>query len=84
MHVLAGVNTNSTGGYALNLDAKFRCRLFAYRSLQELVRVLDRVRMREEIAQREPDFAVVRVLSKRVRVIKSPRTNRAALQDELH
>src|SRR4029434_6730145 len=50
MHVLPGANTNSAGGYALNLDAKYRCRLFAYRSPKEFVRVLDRVRMREEIA----------------------------------
>jgi hypothetical protein len=50
MLVLAWVNTNPADGNALNLDAKFHCRLFAYGSLQEFVRVLDRVRMREKIA----------------------------------
>src|SRR4026209_945271 len=40
--------------------------------------------MREEIAQSEPDFSVVRVLRQRLRIIQSPRTNRASLQNELH
>jgi len=50
MHVLAWVNTNPADGCALNLYAKFHFRLLAYGSLQEFVRVLNRVRMREEIA----------------------------------
>ena len=69
MHVLAEADTNSAGGYALNLDAKFRCRLFAYRSLQEFVCVIEGVRMRKTIAQREPDFSVVRMLRERLRII---------------
>jgi hypothetical protein len=50
VHILPEANTNSTSSYALNLDTKFRCRLFAYRSLQELVRVVNRVQMGEKIA----------------------------------
>jgi hypothetical protein len=84
MHVLAVINTNSAGGYTLNLDTKFHCRLFAYRSMQEFVRVLDRIRMWEEITKSEPDFPIVCVHRQRLRIIQSPRTNRAALQDELH
>src|SRR5262249_17307069 len=61
MHILSRMNTNPADGRALNLNAKFHFRLFGYRSLQEFVRVLDCVRMREEIAYRQPDFAIVRV-----------------------
>jgi hypothetical protein len=50
MQVLAWVNTDPADGCALNLDAKFHCLLVIYGSLQEFVRVLDRVRMREKIA----------------------------------
>ena len=50
MHVLARVNTDSADGRAVHLDTKFHFRLFAYGPLQEFVRVLDRVWMREEIA----------------------------------
>src|SRR5437762_8238778 len=50
MHVLARVNTDPSDGRALNFDAKFHFRLFAYGLLQEFVRVLDRVWMREKIA----------------------------------
>jgi hypothetical protein len=50
MHILTEVDANSAGGYAVDLDTKVRCRLFVYCSLQKFVRVLDRVRMREEIA----------------------------------
>jgi hypothetical protein len=83
-YVLAGVNTNSAVRCALNLNAKFRCRLFAYRSTQEFVRIVDRVRMRKNIAQAEPDLATVGVLRQPLRVIQSSRTNRAALQNEPH
>jgi hypothetical protein len=65
-------------------DAKICRRLLSYRPLQEFVRVLDRVRMRKKIAQSEPDFAIVRVLCERLRIIQLPGTNRAALRDELH
>jgi hypothetical protein len=61
MNVLARVNTNPADGCAVNLNAKFHFRLFAYRSLQKLVRVLDRVRIREQITYREPNLAIVRV-----------------------
>jgi hypothetical protein len=52
MHVLARMNTDPADGRALNLDAKFHFRLFGYRSLQEFVPVLHRVRMREAVAYR--------------------------------
>ena len=42
MHVLAWVNTNPADSRALNLNAKFHFRLFAYGSLEEFVRVLNR------------------------------------------
>jgi hypothetical protein len=46
MHALTEANTNSAGGYVVDLDAKIRCGLFP-RSLQEFVRVLNNVWMRE-------------------------------------
>ena len=61
MHILTGVNTYRAAGRALNLDARFHFWLFAHRSLQEFVRVLDRVRMRKKIAYHQPDFAIVGV-----------------------
>ena len=83
IHVLSETNTNPASDYAVDRDAK-PCRwLLSYRPLQEFVCVIDRVRMREAIAQLEPDFSIVRVLSERLRIIQSPRTNRAALQDQL-
>jgi hypothetical protein len=84
MHVLAWVNTDPSDGYAINLNAKFHCLPFAYGSLQEFVRVLNRVRMREKIAYRQPDFAVVRVPCQRFSVIQSPWTNGAPFEHELH
>ena len=84
MHVLAWVNTNPADGCALNLNAKFHCRLFAYGSLQEFVRVLDRVRMREKIAYLQSDFAIVRVSYERLSVVQPPRANRASFEHELH
>jgi hypothetical protein len=81
---LAGANAHSPNSSAVDLNAKFRCRLFVYGSLQKSVRVLDRVRMREKIPQSEPDFSIVRVLSERLRIIPPPGTNRAALQNALH
>jgi hypothetical protein len=84
MHVLAWVNTNPADSRALNLNAKFHFRLFAYGSLQEFVRVLNRVRMREEIAYRQPDFAVVRVPCQRFSIIQPPWTNGAPFEHELH
>ncbi len=53
-------------------------------SLQEFVRVLDRVRMREKIAYRQPDLAIVRVPCQRFSIIQSPRANGASLEHELH
>src|SRR5215510_8791529 len=75
MHVLAGVYTDPADGRALNLNAKFHFRLFGHRSLQEFVRVLDRIRMREKIAYRQPDFAIVGVSGQRLSIVQSPRTN---------
>jgi hypothetical protein len=40
--------------------------------------------MWKEVAQPEPDFAIVRVPGQRLNIIQSPRPNRASLQDELH
>ena len=65
-------------------ERKISCRLFGYRSLQEFVCVLDRVRMREEIAYRQPDFAIVRVACYRLAIIEPPRAYRASFQHELH
>ena len=48
------------------------------------MRVINRVRMRRNIAQAKPDLAIVSVLRQRLRIIQSLRTNRAALQNELH
>jgi hypothetical protein len=84
VHVLAWMNTDPADGRALNLNAKFHFRLFGYRSLQEFVRVLDRIRMREPIAYRQPDFAIVRVSGYGFGVIQPPRANRASFEHELH
>jgi hypothetical protein len=83
MHVLAWVNTNPTDGYAINLNAKFHCQPFAYGSLQEFVRVLDRVRMREKIAYRQSDLAIVRVPCQRFSIIQSPWANDASFDYSL-
>jgi hypothetical protein len=84
MHVLPGMDTDPADGLALNLNAKLHCRLFANCSLQEFVRVLDRVRMREEIAEAQPDFAIVRVSYQRLSIVQLPRTYRASFEHELH
>jgi hypothetical protein len=78
------VNTNPADGCALNLNAKFHCRPFAYGSLQEFVRVLDGVRMREKVAYLQPDFAIVRMPCKRFSIVQSPRANGASFEHELH
>jgi hypothetical protein len=79
MHVLAGVYTDPADGRALNLNAKFHFRLFGHRSLQEFVCVLDRIRMREKIAYRQPDFAIVGVSCQRLSIVQPPWTNGAFL-----
>ena len=84
IHILARMNTDSADSRALNLNAKFHFRLFAYGSLQELVRVLDRVRMREEIAYPKLDLAIVRVACYRLGIIESPRAYRSSFEHELH
>src|SRR5215471_17763636 len=84
MHVVARVNTDPTDGRALNLDAKFHFRLVGCRSLQEFVRVLDRVRMREKITYLQPDFAIIGMSGYRFGIIQPPRANRALLQRQLH
>jgi hypothetical protein len=84
MHVLAWVNTNPAAGCALNLDAKFHYRLFAYGALQEFVCVLDRVRMREKIAYPQPDLAIVRVACYRLGIIEPPRAYRASFESKFH
>jgi hypothetical protein len=78
------VNTDPTYGCALDLNAKFHYRLFAYGSLQEFVCVLDRVRMREDIAYLQPDLAIVRVACYRLGIIEPPRAYRASFEHELH
>jgi len=84
MHVLARVNTDPADGRTLNVDAKFHFRLFGCRSLQEFVRVLDRVWMREKIAYPQPDFAIVRMCGYGFGIIQSPRANGALLKRKLH
>jgi hypothetical protein len=84
MHVLARMNTNSAYGGCLNLNAKFHLRLFGCRSLQEFVRILDRVGMRETIAHYQPDFAIVRVSGYGLSVIEPPWTNGASLERNFH
>jgi hypothetical protein len=84
MHVLSRVNTDPADGRALNFDARFHCWLFAYGSLQEFVRVVYRVGMREKIAYPEPDFAIVRVSYQRFSVIQPPRANGASLKSKFH
>jgi hypothetical protein len=84
IHVPAWVNTDPANGRAVYLDAKFYCRLFAYGSLQEFVCVLDCVRMRKEIAYRQPDLAIVRVACYRSGIIEPPRAYRASFEHERH
>jgi hypothetical protein len=40
--------------------------------------------MREKIAYRQPDFAIVRVRCQRFGIIQMPRANRASFKHELH
>jgi hypothetical protein len=84
IYVLARVNTDPADGGASNLNAKFHFRLFAYSYLQEFVRVLDCVRIREEIAHPQPDLAIVRVACYRLGIIEPPRAYRASFEQELH
>ena len=82
IHILARMNTDPADGRAVDLNAKFHFRLFAYGSLQEFVCVLDRVRMWEKIAYRQPDFAIVRVSCQRLGIIQPPRANGASFEHE--
>src|SRR5262245_46342129 len=84
MHVLTPMNTDPADGCAVNLNAKFHFRLFVYGPLQEFVRILDRVRIREKIAYSQPDFAIVRVSGYRFGIIQPPRANRALLKRKFH
>jgi hypothetical protein len=84
MHVLAGVDANPANSRVLDLNAKFHFRSFAYGSLQEFARVLDRGWMRETVAYAQPDFAIVRVSGYRFGIIQPPGANGAPLQDKLH
>jgi hypothetical protein len=84
IHILARMNTDPADGRVVDLNSKFHFRLFAYGSLQEFVRVLDRVWMREQIAYRQPDFAVVRVPCQRLSVARPPRANGAPFEQKLH
>ncbi len=83
MDVFPEANANSAGGYAVDLNAKFRCRLFVYGSLQKFVSVLDRVRMRERSDSASQTFRLF-AFRQRLRIIQSPRTNGTSLQNELH
>jgi hypothetical protein len=84
MHITTEANANAAGCRAVNLDAKICRRPFSHRPPQEFMRVINTVRMRKQIAQRESDFAIVCVLRERLCVIQSPRANDAAFQDEPH
>jgi len=84
MHVLAGVYTDPADSRALNLNAKFHFRLFGHRSLQEFVRVLNHIRIREKIAYRQPDFAIVGVSCQRLSIVQPPRTHGASFKRKFH
>ena len=80
MHIMPHSNAYTADSPAVDVDTKKkRCRLLAYRSPLELVRILHCVRIREEIAQSEPDLAIVRVLCERLRIIQPPGTDGASL-----
>lgn len=81
-HILSGMNTDAVDGCVVNLNTKFHFRLFADGSVQEFVRVLDRVPMREEIAHCQPHFAIIRMPRQRFGVIQPPRAKRASFERE--
>jgi hypothetical protein len=74
IHLFARANTDPADGCAVDLNAKFHFRLFAYGSVQEFLRLLDRVGMREKLAYRQPDFAIIRMPCQRLGIVQSPRT----------
>jgi hypothetical protein len=73
MHVLSEPNANPTGGCAINFHAKICDWLDLDRCSQEFARVLDCVRMWKEVAQRQPDFAIVSMFGERLGIIQAPR-----------
>jgi hypothetical protein len=66
MHILPHANVDHPGSQVLNFDAKICHRLGVRHLLQKFVRVITRVWMGKQVAQREPDFSVVRVLYERL------------------
>src|SRR5262249_45492630 len=84
MHVLTRVNTDSADSRVIDVDAKSCSRMFRCRTMDELMRVFNRIWMRKRIAHRQPDFAIVRVSYQRLSVVQPPRANRASFEHELH
>ena len=62
MNIFADANADPADGCSADIDAKTGGRLRAHGALQEFIRVVDCVRMRKQIAQPQPDLAIVRIL----------------------
>src|SRR5438067_1384943 len=64
MDVFTNPNSDSTGCRSLDLDAKVCFQLRTRCALKKLLRIVSTVGMREQIAQSQPDLAVVSMLGK--------------------
>ena len=84
MDVLADANTDPANRGSIDVDAKIDYWLRSCCVAQEFIRIVDRIWMREQIAQAKPDPAVVCMFRERPRIIGSPFTNGASLKSELH
>jgi hypothetical protein len=64
MDVFTNPNSDSTGCRSLDLDAKVCCQLRTRCALKKLLRIVHTVWMRKQIAQAQPDLAVVGMFGK--------------------
>ena len=83
MDVLTNANTDAANRRLTDVDTKICHGLLRCCAAQEFICVVDRVWVREQIAQAKPDTAIVCMLRERRRIIGTPLTNGAPLEREL-
>ena len=84
VHINSQMNSNPANRRAVNFNTKVLDRLELDRCFQEFSCILACIRVWKFIAQREPNFAIIRMLDERLRVIQAPWANGAAPQNEMH
>jgi hypothetical protein len=84
MDILANTNTDAANCRAVDVDTKICRWLCGCCAPQEFMCILDRIWVRKQIAQPEPDTAVVSMFRQRRCVIQAPVANRAPFECELH